>query len=338
MNWRSVIYSGITLFIFASVLFQWRNLALAGCAAMILWVVIDLMWQRKASASDASGGNEHENSPAASIDFDRIHQEFQQCQDQWPLIESELQQLRHANSESEHSATEQINELLDELSSKLKQDTAASFDPEANAQTIHQLLQQYSHQLTSVQEAGKHMTSSFNHVVEEMQTVNGLLNDIRGITEQTNLLALNAAIEAARAGDVGRGFAVVADEVRALSQRTNEFSTNIAEKMNHIADTINSTTQDAESISKTHANNYDEYKSQVDDVFNALANSLQERQRHSDDVVHLVEQLSDAIASGTLQRNDSSNLAQSLEMIESQLHQLKTVQESIRLQLQPVAE
>lgn len=338
MNWRSVIYSGITLFIFACVLFHWRNLALAGCAAMILWVVIDLMWQRSASSQESSDSSEHEKSEAASIELDGIHQELQQCQEHWPEIENGLQQLRSKGPGVEHSSTEQISELLDALSSKVKQETALSFDPDTSAQTIHHLLQQYSHQLTSVQEAGKHMTSSFNHVVEEMQTVNGLLNDIRGITEQTNLLALNAAIEAARAGDVGRGFAVVADEVRALSQRTNEFSTNIAEKMNHIADTINSTTQDAESISKTHANNYDEYKVQVDDVFTSLTQSLEERQRQSDEIVHLVEQLSDVIASGMTQSNEHNNLAQSVEMIESKLQQIKTVQESIRLQLQPVVD
>jgi methyl-accepting chemotaxis protein len=75
-------------------------------------------------------------------------------------------------------------------------------------------------------------------LVERVEDINSCMLDIKrilvqidGIAKQTNLLALNAAIEAARAGEAGRGFAVVADSVRELSNRTQDFNSQISQYM-----------------------------------------------------------------------------------------------------------
>ena len=79
---------------------------------------------------------------------------------------------------------------------------------------------------------------SMDDIVAQMNTVNSLLDDIRGIAKQTDLLALNASIEAARAGEAGRGFAVVAEQVRALAEQANSFNDQIGQQVGSARDVI----------------------------------------------------------------------------------------------------
>lgn len=78
------------------------------------------------------------------------------------------------------------------------------------------------------------LVETMDGIDHEVIAMRGILSEIEGISKQTNLLALNAAIEAARAGEAGRGFSVVADEVRTLSQRTNQFSNEIRQRMDDV--------------------------------------------------------------------------------------------------------
>lgn len=83
-----------------------------------------------------------------------------------------------------------------------------------------QSLQRISSILQTTDKGQRKMLEDIAYLVERVNSVEKLIELIKGIADQTNLLALNASIEAARAGEAGKGFAVVAEEVRKLADET----------------------------------------------------------------------------------------------------------------------
>ncbi|PLV57125.1 methyl-accepting chemotaxis protein [Thermotoga sp. SG1] len=88
-------------------------------------------------------------------------------------------------------------------------------------------------------------SSQIAETLENIKSIEELVQSIMKIARETNILALNATIEAARAGEAGRGFAVVASEVQNLSNETNRVTKQIEIKTREI---IESTQRSLENL------------------------------------------------------------------------------------------
>lgn len=111
---------------------------------------------------------------------------------------------------------------------------------------------------------------------KQSKGIGKVVNTISSIAMQTNLLSLNASIEAASAGEAGVGFSVVARAVKELATRTSNATNEIADKIDAIQvsiessidaiSIISSTAEEMTSISGTISSDIEKQRTTSNDV------------------------------------------------------------------------
>ncbi len=84
---------------------------------------------------------------------------------------------------------------------------------------------------------------------KKSQEINTVMEIINNIADQTKLIAFNAALEASSAGEAGKRFGVVAVEIRRLADNVMESTSDIANKIHEIQESINQLIMSSEKTS-----------------------------------------------------------------------------------------
>lgn len=161
------------------------------------------------------------------------------------LLSASVQNIAHNASEQIvqiESSKSKLNALNDgiQISTALVTDSLFSSKECTNEAMIAKLqLDESMLGMTHIESITDVTVDQLELLAQQTKVVSNVSNTIIGIASQINLLALNASIEAARAGEHGRGFSVVADEVRKLAEQTSKESTEIAESLKKINQTVN---------------------------------------------------------------------------------------------------
>ncbi len=279
---------------------------------------------------------------------DKIRSTIQQIGNATRQLAQQSQSLTDIANQNLESASRQLTET-DQVATAITEFSHTSEVVAANASQVadanaeasdqtqqgQKVISDMVNRISQLSNDVTHSAEVINHLDQDAESIEKILDVIRGIAEQTNLLALNAAIEAARAGDQGRGFAVVADEVRELATRSQRST----EEINALIERLRSDSQkavDAMTHSREQASKTMEQTEQVNATFLAItqavtkandlaaqiASAALQQSSVSEEVTRNVVNIKDLSSNNTKDTVFVSDTSQDLHDLAQQLQQL----------------
>ena len=183
-------------------------------------------------------------------------------------------------------------------------------------------------EMTQIAETVRQTSQTIEDLGQHSNQISTIVQVIKDVADQTNLLALNAAIEAARAGEQGRGFAVVADEVRKLAERTTKATEEITQMIaamqasseQAVAIMGNAVTQvtSGVTLAEQAGKSIDQIKAgadQVVHVVNDISAALAEQSTASNDIAGQVEKVAQMTEENSAAAAETSGAANHLEQL-----------------------
>lgn len=214
-----------------------------------------------------------------------------------------------------------LNQMIEKQSSGVARASAAVEEMIGNITSVNNSMEKMNRSFSGLQEHSQEGFSKLETVsskVEAIESQSEMLKDanvaIANIAEQTNLLAMNAAIEAAHAGEAGKGFAVVADEIRKLSETSSQQSTQIANQLNQIMESIKAVVSASGDASKTFSQVSQEL-SDTDQLVMQIKTAMEEQNEGSKQIIEALKMMNDSTeevrcASGEMQEGNKLILSE----------------------------